>query len=109
MATTTLPPPLDAFVAEVNRGDADAAFALFAPDGEINDWGRLFAGPKAMRAWSDEEFIGAQGHMTVTGVAQAGNQVTVDADWKSNFYSGASRFVFTLTDGRIKQMRIVGE
>lgn len=109
MAAIPLPPPLDTFVAAVNGGDTDAAFALFAPDGEIDDWGRRFATPKAMRAWSDEEFIGAQGRMTVTQVTQNGNQVAVDADWKSNYYSGASRFVFTLADGRIKRMRIVGE
>lgn len=109
MAVTPLPPPLDAFVAAVNGGDSDAALALFAPEGEIDDWGRRFVTPKAMRAWSDEEFIGAQGRMTVTQVTQTGNQVAVDADWRSNYYSGASRFVFTLVDGRIKQMRIVGE
>lgn len=109
MAVTPLPPPLDAFVAAVNGGDTDAAFALFATDGEIDDWGRRFATPKAMRAWSDEEFIGAQGRMTITQVTRTGTQVTVDADWRSNYYSGASRFVFTLVDGRIKQMRIVGE
>ena len=109
MAAIPLPPPVDAFVAAVNEGDADAAFALFAPDGEIDDWGRRFATSKAMRAWSDEEFIGAQGRMAVTQVTHNGSQVTVDADWKSNYYSGVSRFVFTLADGRIKQMRIVGE
>ncbi|KAF1722253.1 nuclear transport factor 2 family protein [Pseudoxanthomonas wuyuanensis] len=109
MPVPTLPPPLDAFVAAVNGGDTDAALALFAPEGEIDDWGRRFTTPKAMRAWSDREFIGAQGYMTVTRVARIGNQITVDAAWKSNHYSGASRFLFTLVDGRIQQMRIVGE
>lgn len=109
MSATALPPPLDRFVTAVNRGDADSAFALFATDGEVDDWGRRFATPRDIRCWSDREFVGADGHLRVVRVARSGDQVTVDAQWTSRHYSGNGRFIFTLDDGRIRRMRIVGE
>jgi hypothetical protein len=104
-----LPPPLDAFVAAVNAGDSDRALGFFLPDGVVEDWGRRFAGPKAIRGWSDREFIGARGRPSVEDIAVTGNTVIVDGDWRSTFYSGHSRIIFTLRDGRIAQMRIPEE
>ena len=106
MPEPDLPPPLKAFVAAVNAGDTEAAFSLFAPDAEINDWGRRFTTASAMRAWSDREFIGAKGRLSVTKVIGDGDRFVVDAGWKSKVYSGDSRFVFTLRHGAIREMRI---
>jgi hypothetical protein len=44
--------------------------------------------------------------MTVKNVEQAGNEVTVTADWTSSFYSGPSRYVFIVDGDRIREMRI---
>jgi hypothetical protein len=60
-------------------------------------------GTSNRRHWSDEELIGAKGRMTVKG---AGNEVTVTADWKSNFYGGPSRYVFIVDGECIREMRI---
>jgi hypothetical protein len=64
------------------------------------------AGTSNRRHWSDEEMIGAKGRMTVKNVEQAGNEVTVTADWKSSFYGGPSRYVFIVDGDRIREMRI---
>ena len=104
--TKDLPPLIDRFVAAVNRGNTEAFLVCFPPDGVVDDWGRRFVGHKAIRTWSDEEMIGAKGRMTVKNVEQAGNEVTVTADWKSNFYSGPSRYVFVVDGDHIREMRI---
>lgn len=104
---TDLPVPLARLVAAVNTGDTAAFLALFATDGMVDDWGRKFSGHAAIRGWSEKEFTGAMGTMTVQKVTRSGDTVTMDADWKSNFYSGDSRFVFVLRGDRISAMRIV--
>lgn len=91
----------------VNRGDTNAFLAFVPNDGVVDDWGRRFLGHDAIRGWSDTEFIGAKGHMSVTKVTQARNEVSVDAGWKRNFYSGHSRFVFVLDGQHIREIRIV--
>jgi hypothetical protein len=63
----------------------------------------------AVRGWSDREFIGAHGQMTVQKVEQRKNVVTVKADWKSKYYSGPSCFEFVLDGEQIQQLRIKGE
>ena len=104
--TKDLPPLIDRFVAAVNRGNTEAFLACFAVDGVVDDWGRRFVGHKAIHTWSDEEMIGAKGRMTVRNIDQAGNEVTVTADWKSSFYSGPSRYVFIVDGDHIREMRI---
>ena len=105
-----LPKPLDAFVDAVNAGDTDKFLAFFdAKDGVINDWGRKFVGHQAIRGWSDKEFIGAKGRMMPTSFEQKDNTITLLSGWKSNFYSGDSKFVFILDGEKIREMRIVGD
>jgi hypothetical protein len=60
----------------------------------------------AIRRWSDEEFIGAKGHMTVTSFEQTKNTARVMADWVSNYFTGPSRFVFVLKNKIIQEMHI---
>jgi hypothetical protein len=86
-----------------------AFLAFFPKDGVVIDSGRHFKGHDAIRRWSDREFIGARGRMTVTEVTQKKDVVTVRADWKSNFYSGPSRFEFALDGEQIRELRIAGE
>lgn len=100
------PDPVDRFVEAVNAGDTDMFLSFFPEDGVVDDWGRRFVGHDAIRGWSDQEFIGAQGKMTVTEVAQEENAVTVTADWVSNHYTGPSRFTFLIGGGKVQEMRI---
>lgn len=106
MTRDTLPSPVALQIAAINQGDVTTWLNLFPADGVVNDWGRIFTGHKAIRAWSDREFIGAKGQITVQFVKVEGSIVTVDAGWKSNFYSGASRFVFIVEEDKVREMRI---
>lgn len=91
-------------IGSVRNGDT----AAFPKDGIVNDWGTEYRGHYAIRIWSDREFIGAQGVLTVRNVRRSGNEVIVDAGWTSNFFSGDSRFVFVVDGDRIAEMRITG-
>jgi hypothetical protein len=102
MSALALPDPINRFVEAVNRGDNES----FPRNGVVEDSGRRFVGHDAIRRWSDAEFIGAKGHMTVISVEQKENVVNVTADWTSNYFSGPSRFVFVLKDKKIAEMRI---
>lgn len=106
MISDNLPSPVALQIAAINQGDVTTWLNLFPADGIVNDWGRIFTGYEAIRAWSDREFIGAKGQLTVRFVKVEGNIVTVDAGWKSNFYSGASRFVFIVEEDKVREMRI---
>lgn len=106
MAASTLPAPVDALVKAVNDGNTALFLSLFAPSGTVDDWGRRFVGSQAIRTWSDQEFIGAKGTLTVKSVRQADGLVSVQAGWTSEAYSGDSLFVFVIADGKIREMRI---
>lgn len=102
-----LPETIEKFIKAVNDGDNENFLSFFDKDkGIINDWGRKFVGHEAIKGWSDKEFIGAKGKMTPTKLEKNGEEYRVFADWKSNFYSGASLFIFTLDGEKIKEMRI---
>jgi hypothetical protein len=109
MAGVKVPEPLKGFVEAVNRGDLEAVLAYFGEDGTVVDWGRRFTGPKAIKRWSDKEFIGARGHLAITEVKSASPmEIRVATDWKSDYFSGAGEMVFLLDGNRIKEMRILG-
>ena len=55
-----LPPPVARLVDAANANDTDAFLAALTPDGVVDDWGREFRGPDAVRGWSDAEFIGVR-------------------------------------------------
>jgi hypothetical protein len=104
--TVQLPPPVAALVDTVNAGDTIGFLDSFTPDGVVDDFGRMFCDREAIRAWSDKEFIGAEGRMTVTRVATGDNSVEVSADWHSTHANGPSTFAFTLVGEKISLMRI---
>ncbi|HVW92813.1 MAG TPA: nuclear transport factor 2 family protein [Devosia sp.] len=102
-----VPEILAAFAAAINRGDTAAFLDFFTEDGEVNDWGRRFIGRDAIRKWSDAETIGAHGTLTVTDVlASSPERIEADTYWKSEAFTGPGRFVFTLADGKIRELRI---
>jgi ketosteroid isomerase-like protein len=106
--TDQLPAPVAEFVEAVNRHDDDAFLAFFPPDGVVDDWGREFVGPDAIRGWSDNEFIGAEGTMDVRSVSERDGVVTVIADWRSTHANGLSSFAFASEGDRITRMTIRG-
>jgi ketosteroid isomerase-like protein len=109
MSVSELPDPIGSFVEAVNRGDTESFLDFFPSDGVVNDSGRRFVGHNAIRQWSDREFIGAKGHITVTSFKQTKNEVSIVADWVSNYFTGPSHFVFILKGKKIQELSITGE
>lgn len=103
---TAAPAPIDDFIGAVNAHDEQRFLGSFTADGVVNDWGREFAGREAIKAWSDDEFIGANGTIDVTKVEERNGEIQVTADWRSTHANGLSLFAFTVHGDKIAQMRI---
>lgn len=102
-----IPSPVNEFVLAVNKGDKATFLAFFDENNSlINDWGRKYVGHAAIGEWSDREFIGAKGTITPQRVVVNGKSITLWAGWKSNSYSGDSKFVFIVNGSNIEEMRI---
>ncbi|SRR6266566_6400689 len=70
MTTPSLPHTIDRFVQAVNHHNRQTLLAFFPEGGIVIDSGRRFVGHDAIQRWSDHEFIGAHGRMTVKEVTQ---------------------------------------
>ncbi|WP_105565351.1 nuclear transport factor 2 family protein [Microbacterium halophytorum] len=106
MSEVTIPEPVASFIDAVNRHDEAAFLDAFAPGGSVDDWGRVFAGRDEIKAWSDDEFIGAHGTLSVEEVEAADGVVTVVGDWRSTHANGRSEFVFDVDGDRLSRMTI---
>lgn len=106
MQDIVIPPPIDVLVKAINEGDTDRLLALFAPGATVDDWGSKYIGLDQIRVWNDRELIGAKGVLTVRSAERQGDRVVLVTDWRSNFFTGPGRFVFTLEDGRIRHWKI---
>ena len=102
-----LPAPVAALLAAANGHDTPAFLAAFTGDGVVDDWGREFRGPDAVRGWSDAEFIGVEVTLDVTEVTGAdAGAVTVLADVGGQGFNGPSHFTFTVDGDRVSRMTI---
>jgi len=104
----TTPKIIADVIAAVNGGETDAFLDLFAPDGAVDDWGSIYRGRKEMKDWSDRELIGVKAHFTLRSAEQHGNKASMMVMVGGQGYTGPSRFIFTLADGRIHRMQITG-
>jgi ketosteroid isomerase-like protein len=103
---TDLPAPVRAALDAANAGDVDAFLACFPPDGVVDDWGREFTGPEAIRRWSDREFIGVHVTLDVTEVTGQASEVTVTAQVGGDGFRGPSHFTFRTAGDRVERMTI---
>ncbi|GAA4680781.1 nuclear transport factor 2 family protein [Gordonia humi] len=104
--TIQTPATVTAFIDTVNAHDERGFLDSFADSGFVDDWGRVFTGRAEIKAWSDKEFIGANGTMTVTEASVDGDTVTVIADWRSTHANGLSKFVFVVDGDELASMTI---
>jgi hypothetical protein len=79
MSVSELPDSISHFVEVVNRGNTESFLNFFPSNGMIEDSRRRFVSHNAIRQWSNREFIGAKGHITVTGVEQQKEQSQHDS------------------------------
>jgi nuclear transport factor 2 (NTF2) superfamily protein len=102
-----VPPPVEVFISAVNNQDEAGFLGAFTQDGFVDDWGRVFTGRDAIKTWSDREFLGAQGTLTVEEVhAGDDGRITVVGDWRSNHANGRSAFTFDLDGDDVASMTI---
>jgi hypothetical protein len=106
MAMPDLPAPVQTLLAAANGHDTDAFLEAFADDGVVDDWGREFAGPGAIRGWSDQEFIGVAVTLDVTAVADHDGETVVTAQVGGDGFNGPSHFAFRLAGDRVARMTI---
>lgn len=106
MTDQTVPEPVASFIEAVNAHDEQRFLDAFTDGGAVDDWGRTFTGREAIKGWSDNEFIGAQGTLTVEEVRQDGDQIHVVGDWRSTHANGRSAFTFDVAGDRIEKMTI---
>ncbi len=83
--TTTLPAPVERYIAAGNAFDGDAMIAVFADDALVNDARREFWGKDAIRGWVDREVVGAKVTMAVTATVAHYGDVIVHAAMDGDF------------------------
>jgi hypothetical protein len=103
---TDLPQPVARLIDAANANDTTAFIAALTPDGVVDDWGREFRGPDAVRAWSDAEFIGVNVSLDVTDVEVDDGAVTVTAQVGGDGFNGPSHFTFDVAGDRVSRMAI---
>lgn len=106
MSAPSIPEPVASFIVAVNNHDEPAFLDAFTPRGIVDDWGRTFMGREQINAWSDREFIGSRGTLTVEEVDESGQTITVIGDWRSNHANGRSMFVFETDGDKLTKMTI---
>src|SRR5690349_4250829 len=104
-----VPAPVRSALDAANAGDTDRFLDAFIDgSGAVDDWGRVFEGRDAIRAWSDAEFIGKQVTLEVTGVRTEGTTTTVSTRVGGNGFNGPSDFAFEVSGDRVARMTISG-
>jgi hypothetical protein len=83
--TTHLPQTVAAYIRAINNHDAAAFIALFPDGAVVNDVGREFRGPAAIKAWSDREIFDARVTLEVIDVADRDGETVVTAKVDGNF------------------------
>ena len=83
--TMQLPPTAAAYVRSINDHDPATFNALFAKSAVVNDVGREFRGPDAIKAWSDREIFDEQVTLEVIEVAERDGATIVTTKVDGNF------------------------
>ncbi len=101
-----LPQPVAAVVDAINNGDEDAFVAAFAPDGYVDDWGRVLNGRDGVRSWSRTDAIGMNASMTVLSASTDGDTTHITFDWSSDRFNGQSEAYISVADNQVTAFRI---
>jgi SnoaL-like domain len=83
--TTQLPPTAGAYVQSINNHDAAAFMALFTDAAVVDDVGREFRGPTAIKDWSDREIFDADVTVEVLEVRNQDGGTVVRTKVDGNF------------------------
>jgi hypothetical protein len=104
----TTPIIVSAVIAAVNAGDTTGFLDLFTETGTVDDWGSVYRGRQEIKSWSDRELIGVNARFELRSSEQHGSEASMLVNVGGDGFNGPSRFTFTISGGRIAEMRIVG-
>lgn len=103
---TDLPQPVATFIDAANANDIEALLSSLTPNSVVDDWGREFRGPEAIRGWSGREFIGARVSLEVTEVGQRNGATVIAAQVGGDGFNGPSHFTFEVDGDRVARLTI---
>ena len=106
MTTVSAHAVVDRAIERIHAEDTEGFLDLFTEDGHVDDWGRILRGRDEIRAWSDNELIGAHGRMTDIVETHTDDTATINAMWTSEHHTGRSAFEFHVDGDRITAMKI---
>jgi hypothetical protein len=101
-----VPAPVARLLEAATANDTEAFLATFVEGGVVDDWGREFVGPDAIRGWSDREFIGKRVSLDVRAVDQRGDATVITAEVGGDGFNGPSHFTFVVDGDRVSRMTI---
>jgi ketosteroid isomerase-like protein len=90
MAVVTLPKAVDDFVSATNAHDADALFAVFAPDAIVVDDGATFATEAELRGFIGNQMVAPK--IVLTPISYDSNRLVASGD--GEFPGGPLTFAF---------------
>jgi ketosteroid isomerase-like protein len=90
MAVVTLPKAVDDFVSATNAHDADALFAVFAPDAIVVDDGVTFATEAELRGFIGNQMVAPK--IVLTPISYDSNRLVASGD--GEFPGGPLTFAF---------------
>jgi hypothetical protein len=101
--------PIRTMIDATNRGDSETFLSAFADDAVLVDWGRTFSGKSEIARWNDDENIGTQNQIRVTGVERSGKSVKVSVDVSGSGYNGSGSMIFEVDGEAITKLVIPEE
>ncbi|MCH1638548.1 nuclear transport factor 2 family protein [Paenibacillus timonensis] len=104
-----LPQTIRDFFRASNAHRTEDLLACFADNGEVLDDGGRYEGRDMIRAWSGQNYIGAQVHAEPIGMEPREGEWAVQVDITGDYPGGPYRFwfCFTLDQGRISKLEIM--
>jgi ketosteroid isomerase-like protein len=103
---TGLEAPVRAMIEATNRGDSAALVAAFAPDAVLVDFGRTFTGREEIARWNDNENIGTNNRLRITGVTRSDAEVRVAITVTGDGYNGSGVLAFAADETSIRRLVI---
>jgi hypothetical protein len=103
-----VPPAVLSAIDAANAGDLDGFLDAFAPNGAVDDWGRVFTGREQVRRWSDAEFIGVKVTLAALAFESRDGAVAVSAQVGGDGFNGPSTFTFVVGADGVERMTITG-
>lgn len=106
MSDIQIPAAVRRVVDAINEADTDAFVGAFAPDGLVDDWGRVLRGHEGVREWAASDAIGAGARMTVLEARTEGDVTEIRFTWVSRVFTGESTAFVTVDGDRVASFRI---